>query len=199
MSTGFIPDSDIGYLVTIVQLPPGSSLERTEKVVRQVNDIALNTPGVLPHRGYRRFDVTTYTVAPNVATVFTSLPSLYGLHVPGVNAAVMVKRMQERFKVIKDANVITIMPPAVQGLGSAGGFKLMLEDRADLGAQVLAKAANDLVAAANKDKTFGELTRCSMAGAPSLYADIDRLKAQKIGLRQPISSQRCRSTWVRNT
>jgi len=55
------------------------------------------------------------TVAPNVATVFTSLPSLYGLHVPGVNAAVMVKRMQERFKVIKDANVITIMPPAVQG------------------------------------------------------------------------------------
>jgi len=53
MSTGFIPDSDIGYLVTIVQLPPGSSLERTEKVVRQVNDIALILPGFCT-RGYRR-------------------------------------------------------------------------------------------------------------------------------------------------
>jgi hydrophobe/amphiphile efflux-1 (HAE1) family protein len=182
MSTGFIPDSDIGYLATIVQLPPGSSLERTDKVVRQVNDIALNTPGVLHTGATAGFDVTTYTVSPNVATVFTSLPSLYGLHMPGVNAAVMVKRLQERFKVIKDANVITVMPPAVQGLGSAGGFKLMLEDRADLGAQVLAKAANDLVAAANKDRTFGGTYTLFNAGAPSLYADIDRLKAQKIGL-----------------
>src|SRR5260370_12004440 len=182
MSTGFIPDSDIGYLVTIVQLPPGSSLERTDKVVRQVNDIALNTPGVLHTGSTAGFDVTTYTVSPNVATVFTSLPSLYGLHMPGVNAAVMVKRLQERFKVITDANAITVMPPAVQGLGSAGGFKLMLEDRAGLGPQALAKAANDLVAAANKDKTFEGTYTLFNAGAPSLDADIDRLNGQQIRL-----------------
>jgi hydrophobe/amphiphile efflux-1 (HAE1) family protein len=182
MSTGFIPDSDIGYLATIIQLPPGSSLERTDKVMRQVNEIALSTPGVLHTSPAAGFDVTTYTVSPNVATVFTSLPSLYGLHMPGVNAAVIVKRLRERFKVIKDATVITVMPPAVQGLGSAGGFKLMLEDRAGLGPQVLAKAAKDLVAAANKDKTFGGTYTLFNAGAPTLYADINRLKAQKIGL-----------------
>ena len=182
MSTGFIPDSDIGYLATIVQLPPGSSLERTDKVMRQVNDLALATPGVLHTAPAAGFDVTTYTIAPNVATVFTSLPSLYGMHVPGVNAAVMVQRLQARFKVIKDANVITIMPPAVQGLGSAGGFKLMLEDRAGLGPQALARAANALVAAANQDKTFGGTYTLYNAGAPSLYADVDRLKAQKVGL-----------------
>jgi len=181
-ATGFIPDSDIGYLATIIQLPPGSSLERTDKVMRQVNDIALSTPGVLHTSATAGFDVTTYTISPNVATVFTSLPSLYGLHMPGVNAAGIVKRLRERFKGIKDATVFTVMPPAVQGLGSAGGFKLMIEDRAGLGPQVLAKAANDLVAAANKDKTFGGTYTLFNAGAPTLYADINRLKAQKIGL-----------------
>jgi hydrophobe/amphiphile efflux-1 (HAE1) family protein len=183
MSTGFIPDSDIGYLATIVMLPPGASLERTDKVIRQVNEIALSTPGILHTSPAAGFDVTTYTVAPNVGTVFTSLPSLYGLHMRGVNAAVMVKRLQQRLSVIKDAYVITVMPPAVQGLGSAGGFKLMLEDRSGVGPQALAKAANDLVAAANQDKTFAGTFTLFNSGAPSLYADIDRLEAQKVGIR----------------
>jgi multidrug efflux pump subunit AcrB len=95
----------------------------------------------------------------------------------------MVKRLQQRLSVIKDAYVITVMPPAVQGLGSAGGFKLMLEDRTGVGPQALAKAANDLVAAANQDKTFAGTFTLFNSGAPSLYADIDRLKAQKVGVR----------------
>jgi hydrophobe/amphiphile efflux-1 (HAE1) family protein len=183
MPTGFIPDSDIGYLATIVMLPPGSSLERTDEVIRQVNEIALSTPGVEHTSPTAGFDVTTYTVAPNVGTVFSSLPSLYGKHVPGVNAASMVQTLQKRFNAaIKDAYVITVMPPTVQGLGSAGGFKLMLEDRGGLGHEALAKAANDLVAAANKDKTFAGTFTLFNAGSPSLYVDVDRLKTQKLGL-----------------
>jgi len=183
MPTGFIPDSDIGYLVTIVMLPPGSSLERTDKVIRQVNDIALATPGVRHTSPVTGFDATTYTVSPNVGTIFSALPSLYNEHVPGINAATMVQTLQKKFNAqIKDAVVLTIMPPTVQGLGSAGGFKLMLQDKAGLGPQALAKAANDLVAAANKDKAFAGTFTLFNAGAPSLYADIDRLKAQKVGL-----------------
>lgn len=183
MATGFIPDSDIGYLATVVMLPPGSSLERTDKVIRQVNDIALSTPGVEHTSPAAGFDVTTYTIAPNVGTVFTSLPSLYGKHIPGSNAAAMVRKLQARFNAeIKDAVVLTIMPPTVQGLGSAGGFKLMLEDHNGLGSQALAKAANDLVAAANKDKAFAGVFTLFNSGAPSLYADIDRTKAEKLGL-----------------
>ncbi|BDB28763.1 multidrug efflux RND transporter permease subunit [Cupriavidus sp. TA19] len=182
MSTGFIPDQDIGYLAVIVNLPPGSSLERTHKVVREVNEIALKTPGVSHTSATAGFDVTTSTVAPNVGTVFTSLPSLYGEHIKGVTAASMVQRLQERLSVIKDAYVIVVQPPAVQGLGAAGGFKLMLQDRDGLGPQALAKAANTLVAAANKDKSFGGVFTLYNAGSPSIYADIDRLKAEKIGL-----------------
>ena len=182
MATGFIPDSDIGYLAIIVQLPPGASLERTDKVVRQVNEIALGIPGILHTSPTAGYDVSTSTVAPNVGTVFTSLPSLFGLHMPGVNAATMVKALREKLVVVKDANVLVIMPPTVQGLGAAGGFKLMLEDRAGLGPEALANAANELVAAANKDKTFAGVFTLFNSGAPSLFTDIDRLKAEKVGL-----------------
>ncbi|AYF88827.1 multidrug efflux RND transporter permease subunit [Pseudomonas sp. DY-1] len=185
MSTGFIPDQDIGYLAIIVMLPPGSSLSRTDNVIREINEIALTTPGVEHTSAISGFDVATSTVAPNVGTIFTSLPSLYGKHIPGVNAASMVQALRERLAGIKDAYVMVIQPPAVQGLGAAGGFKLMLKDKEGLGAQALAKATNDLVAAANQDPTFAGVFTLYNAGSPSVFADIDRLKAEKVGLTPP--------------
>lgn len=182
MSTGFIPDQDIGYLAIVVMLPPGSSLARTDKVVREVNDIALKTPGVAHSSATAGFDVTTGTVAPNVGTVFTSLPSLYGEHIPGVDAARMLQALRQRFANYKNAYVLVIQPPPVQGLGAAGGFKLMLEDRLGLGPQVLARAANTLVGAAAKDPMFAAVFTLYNAGSPSVYVDIDRLKAEKVGL-----------------
>src|ERR1700756_1709479 len=182
MPTGFIPDQDIGYLVTVIQLPPGSSLARTDAVVREVNDIILKTPGIEHTSPVTGFDVTTSTVAPNAATIFLALPSLYGKHIPGVNAATMLAAVRRRLAGIKDAFVLVINPPAVQGLGAAGGFKMMVEDRNNLGPQALTNAANALVAAANKDPVFGDVFTLYDAGSPSLYADIDRLKAEKVGL-----------------
>jgi multidrug efflux pump subunit AcrB len=84
--------------------------------------------------------------------------------------------------VIKDAHVLTIPPPPVQGLGSAGGFKMMLEDRGGLGSQALVRAANALVDAANKDPDFAGVFTLFNAGSPSRYVDIDRVKAEKVGL-----------------
>src|SRR5580692_1361086 len=182
MPTGFIPDQDIGYLVTVIQLPPGSSLARTDAVVREVNDIILKTPGIEHTSPVTGFDVTTSTVAPNAATIFLGLPSLYGKHIPGVNAATMLAAVRQRLAGIKDAFILVINPPPVQGLGSAGGFKLMVEDRNNLGPQALANATNTLVAAANKDPAFAGVFTLYNAGSPSLYADIDRLKAEKVGL-----------------
>src|SRR5246127_5097600 len=182
MPTGFIPEQDIGYLVTVIQLPPGSSLARTDAVVREVNDIILSTPGIEHTSPVTGFDVTTSTVAPNAATIFLGLPSLYGKHIPGVNAATMLAAVRKRLAVIKDAFVLVINPPPVQGLGSAGGFKMMVEDRNNLGPQALADATNALVGAANKDPAFGGVFTLYNAGSPSLYTDIDRLKAEKVGL-----------------
>jgi hydrophobe/amphiphile efflux-1 (HAE1) family protein len=182
MPTGFIPDQDIGYQAIIVFLPPGSSLERTDAVVREVNDTVLKVPGVEHTSPVAGFDVTTSTIAPNVGTIFYGLPSLYGHHLPGVSAATMLPTVRKALSGIKDAVVLVVNPPPVQGLGAAGGFKLMVEDRGDHTPQELANATNMLVAAANKDPDFAGVFTLYNAGAPSLYADIDREKAEKVGL-----------------
>jgi len=182
MSTGFIPQQDIGYLAVVVQLPPGSSLERTDQVVRKVNEITLNTPGGRHTSPVTGLDVTTNTIAPNVGTVFTSLPSLYGEHIKGVNAASMVATLRKKFAGFRDAHILVVNPPAVKGLGSAGGFKMMLEDRAGLGPQALAEATGKLVDVARKDGSFAGVFTLFNVGAPSVYADIDREKAEKVGL-----------------
>ena len=182
MPSGFIPDQDIGYQAVVVILPPGSSLQRTDEVVRQVNDIVLKVPGVEHNSPVTGFDVTTSTIAPNVGTVFYSLPSLYGKHVRGVTAATMLPRIRAALAGIKDAVVIVINPPPVQGLGAAGGFKLMVEDRGDHTPQELADATNALVNAANKDPSFAGVFTLYNSGAPSLFVDIDREKAEKVGL-----------------
>jgi multidrug efflux pump subunit AcrB len=90
--------------------------------------------------------------------------------------------LRKRLSVIQDAYVLTIPPPPVQGIGNSGGFKMMLEDRAGLGTQALVSATNALVAAANKDPSFAGVFTLLNAGSPSVYADIDRLKAEKVGL-----------------
>ena len=180
--TGFIPEQDQGYLINIIQLPPGSTLDRTEKVFRRGIDIILGTKGVEHVAPFAGLDATTNTVASNSGTIFSGLPSLYNHELPGVTANTVLADLRQRLSIIKDAHVVTIPPPPVQGLGSAGGFKLMLEDRGGLGSQALVRAANALVDAANKDPDFAGVFTLFNAGSPSIYADIDRLKAEKVGL-----------------
>ncbi|CAN7710379.1 multidrug efflux RND transporter permease subunit [Caballeronia sp. dw_19] len=180
--TGFIPEQDQGYLINIVQLPAGSSLDRTEQVVRRAIDIALTTRGVEHVAPFVGLDATTSTVASNSGTVFSGLPSLYNHSISGVTAATVLADLRQRLSVIKDAYVLTIPPPPVQGLGSAGGFKMMLEDRGGLGSEALVRAANALVAAARKDPDFAGAFTLFNAGSPSIYANVDRVKAEKVGL-----------------
>jgi multidrug efflux pump len=180
--TGFIPEQDQGYLINLIQLPPGATLDRTEKVVRRATDIILGTKGVEHVAPFAGLDATTSTIASNAATIFSGLPSLYNHQLPGVTASTVLADLRRRLSVITDATVLTIPPPPVQGLGSAGGFKMMLEDRAGLGSEALVKAARALVAAANQDPTFAGVFTLFNAGSPSLYVDIDRLKAEKVGL-----------------
>ncbi len=180
--TGFIPEQDQGYLINVVQLPAGATLDRTEKVIKRGVDIILTTKGVEHVAPFAGLDATTFTVASNSGTIFSGLPSLYNHSIPGVTANTVLADLRQRLSVIKDANVLTIPPPPVQGLGSAGGFKMMLEDRAGLGPDALVKAANALVAAANKDPDFAGVFTLFNARSPSVYADIDRVKAEKVGL-----------------
>jgi len=180
--TGFIPEQDQGYLITVVQLPPGATLERTEAVVEKAIDIILKTPGIEHVAPFAGLDATTFTVASNAGTIFSGLPSLYNHDIDGVTANTVLADLRRRLSVIQDAYVLTIPPPPVQGLGSAGGFKMMLQDQAGLGSEALARSAQALVAAANKDPAIGGAFTLFSTRSPSIYTDIDRVKAQKVGL-----------------
>ena len=180
--TGFIPEQDQGYLISVVQLPPGATLDRTEAVVKKAVEIIMTTQGVEHVAPFAGLDATTFTVASNSGTIFSGLPSLYSHHIDGVTAATVLADLRKRLSVIQDAYVLTIPPPPVQGLGRAGGFKMMLQDRAGLGSDALAKAAQKMVAAANKDPSFAGVFTLFGTRAPSVYADIDREKAEKVGL-----------------
>jgi multidrug efflux pump subunit AcrB len=149
--------------------------------MKQAIDIVLKTRGIEHVAPFAGLDATTSTVASNAGTVFSGLPSLYNHEIPGVTANTVLADLNARLSAIKDARILTI-PPPVQGLGSAGGFKMMLEDRGGLGSEALARAANDLVAAANRDPDFAGVFTLFNTGSPSVYADIDREKAEKVGL-----------------
>jgi HAE1 family hydrophobic/amphiphilic exporter-1 len=180
--TGFIPEQDQGYLITVVQLPPGATLQRTEEIVKQAVDIILTTKGVEHVAPFAGLDATTFTVASNAGTIFSGLPSLYNHSIDGVTSMTVLADLRKRLSVIKDAYVLTIPPPPVQGIGNAGGFKMMLQDRAGLGSNALAKAAQTLVGAANKDPSFAGVFTLFSTRSPSIYADINREKAEKVGL-----------------
>jgi len=180
--TGFIPEQDQGLLLAIIQLPPGAELGRTEKVVKQATDIILGTRGIEHVAPFAGLDATTSTIASNAGTVFIGLPSLYNHSVEGVSASSALAELRQRLSIIKDARVLVIQPPPVQGLGSAGGFKMMIEDRAGLGSKALVEATSALVAAANKDPIFAGVFTLFNANSPSVYADVDRLKTQQLGL-----------------
>ena len=180
--TGFTPEQDQGYLITVVQLPPGASLDRPEKAVKRAIEIILGTRGIEHVAPFAGLDATTFTVASNSGTIFSGLPSLYNHSLPRVTANSVLFDLRKRLSVIRDAYVLTIPPPPVQGLGNAGGFKMMLEDRAGLGPVALVNAAKTLVSAANKDPDLAGVFTLFNAGSPSVYADIDRVKAEMVGL-----------------
>ncbi|MFZ1431094.1 MAG: multidrug efflux RND transporter permease subunit, partial [Geminicoccaceae bacterium] len=180
--TGFIPEQDQGYLITVVQLPPGATLDRTEAVVEKAIEIILGTPGIEHVAPFAGLDATTFTVASNAGTIFSGLPSLYNHDIDGVTATSVLADLRQRLSVIQDAFVLTIPPPPVQGLGSAGGFKMMLQDQAGVGSDALARAAQALVGAANKDPAIAGAFTLFSTRSPSVWADIDRVKAQMVGL-----------------
>ena len=180
--TGFVPEQDQAYLITILQLPPGATLDRTRQVLQQVNAILLSTPGVADTVPFAGLDATTFTDASNDATIFPCLTPFEERAKSGLSAEHILADLRRRLSVVQGARVLTIMPPPVQGIGSAGGFKMMVQDRAGLGSQALEAAAQKLVEAANHDPAIGGAFTLFSTHTPSVYADIDRERAEKLEL-----------------
>jgi hydrophobe/amphiphile efflux-1 (HAE1) family protein len=183
---GFIPQVDGGYLITVVQLPPGASLVRTDAVNRQVVDLALHTPGVLGAVNIVGFSGATFTNAPNSGAIFLVLaPFSERARQSNQSAAAIQRELFNKTKAIQEALVVVVAPPPVRGIGNAGGFRMMIEDRAGRGPQALQAAASAMTGLAGRTPGIQQVFSLFETSTPQLYLDIDRTKAQLLGVSVP--------------
>ena len=183
---GFIPQVDRGYIIVVSQLPPGASLARSDEVARRVVDIALKTPGVKGAVNIVGFNGATFTNAPNSAATFLVLDSFQNRAKDSAQSALGIQqRLTAQFTSIQDALILVVLPPPVAGIGNAGGFRMIIEDRAGRGPQALQTAAAALTARAGQTPGIFQVFSLFETSTPQLYLDIDRTKAQLLGVNVP--------------
>ena len=181
---GFIPQLDAGYLIVVTQLPSGASLARTDAVNRQVVDIALQGPGHRPCRELRgllgrhlhqRAELGRRVFDPRALRDERA-------HDPKKSAAAIQGALFQRFAAIQEGLVVVVMPPPVRGIGTSGGFRMMVEDRAGAGPQALQGAVYAMMGRAAQTPGLAQVFSLFEASTPQLYLDIDRTKAQLLGV-----------------
>ncbi|MGN6270490.1 MAG: efflux RND transporter permease subunit [Sphingomonas sp.] len=180
--TGFIPAQDQGYFLTVIQLPPGSSLERTDAVMQDVVKRILPIPGVKGSVMLAGFDGPSQTLAPNAAAAYVPLDSFAERKKLGVSFEDIVNEARKRTADINSARLLIIPPPLIQGIGSAGGYRMIVEDLQDHGYQALGQVAGGLIGKANQDKGLKQVFTFFETATPRIFADIDRRKADMLGV-----------------
>jgi hydrophobe/amphiphile efflux-1 (HAE1) family protein len=183
---GFIPQMDLGYLITVVQLPGGAALPRTDDVNRRVGDLALQVPGVAHVVNIVGFSGATFTSAPNSGAVFTVLePFEERAKDPAKSASAIQAALTAKLSSIKEGLIIVVQPPPVRGIGTSGGFRMMIEDRNGAGPQELQRAVYAMMGKAAQTPEVSRVFSLFETSTPQVYLDIDRTKAQMLGVSLP--------------
>lgn len=181
--TGFIPDQDQGYLIGVIQLPPGSSLERTEAVMSQARNIIEKTEGVDGTVAFAGLDGASFSFGSNAATIFVRLDA-FDHRSAEQSAVALAGAITGATFGIEDANIFVIAPPAVQGLGNGNGFQMMVQDRGGAGYRGLEGATFAMMGAAAQAPTqVQQVFSTYNTGSPRISADIDRDKALMMGIQ----------------
>jgi multidrug efflux pump len=179
---GFVPSQDKQYLVGFAQLPYGATLERTEKVIRDMSAIALAEPGVESAVAFPGLSINGFLNSSSAGIVFVTLKPFEERRSKTLSGSAIAGTLQKKFGAIQDAFIAIFPPPAVQGLGAIGGFKLQVEDRADQGYRALDDAINTVVNKARQTPGLAGVFTSYNINVPQLYADVDRTKAQQLGV-----------------
>ncbi len=180
--SGFVPAMDQQYFITAIQLPPGASLSRTDKVVQDAIDTLLEVDGVANTVSFTGFDGASFTNASNAAAIFVTLEDFDVRTEKGIGYEDLLGTLRAKMAEVDEAFVVVIPPPSVRGIGNAGGFRMMVQDRANLGSEALLNATYQLAAAANQDPKLNSVFTFFNNQTPQLYLDIDRVKAEQLGI-----------------
>ena len=182
--TGFIPEQDQGFLIGVVQLPPGSSLERTSEVVDKAYAIAAKTDGVIDGAAFAGLDGASFSQASNAGVFFIKLKD-WSQRGKQQSAEALAGQLTGAIAgQISGANIFMISPPAVQGLGNGSGFVMMIEDRAANGGwRGLEGATGAMMGAAMQEQKVTQVFSLFNTANPRIRADVDRDKAQILGVQ----------------
>ncbi len=179
---GFVPAQDKQYLVGFAQLPDGATLDRTEDVIRKMSDIALKTPGVANAIAFPGLSINGFTNSSNSGIVFVGLKPFEERTTADLSHVAIAGSLNKQYSQIQEALIAMFPPPPVQGLGTIGGFKFEIEDRAGLGYEALDAATKAFLAKAGTAPELAGLFSSFQINVPQLYADIDRQKARQLGV-----------------
>ena len=180
--TGFIPAQDQGYFLTVISLPPGSSVERTDAVMRKVADRILPLKGVKGAVMLAGFDGPSQTLAPNSAAAYIPLKSFEEREKLGVTLQSIMAEAQKATADINEARLLVVPPPLIQGIGSAGGYRMIVQDRGGHGYGDLAQKSFGLIGKANQTPGLAQVFTFFDTGTPRVFADVDRAKADLLGV-----------------
>ncbi|HEY0062939.1 MAG TPA: efflux RND transporter permease subunit [Telluria sp.] len=180
--SGFVPAQDKQYLVGFAQLPDAASLDRTEAVIRKMSDIASQVPGVESSIAFPGLSINGFTNAPNAGIVFTSLKPFDQRTGKGQSGPEIAAEINKRLGSIQDAFIMVFPPPPVNGLGTIGGFKMMVEDRGNVGYDELYKSVQALQMKAWQTPELAGVFSGFQINVPQLFADVDRVKAKQLGV-----------------
>ncbi|MDB5672363.1 MAG: transporter, partial [Alphaproteobacteria bacterium] len=180
--SGFIPAQDQGYFLTVVQLPPGASLERTDAVMQKVAARILPLKGIKGSVMLAGFDGASQTLAPNSAAAYFPLESFEKRKAEGVSFAGIMAEARKATADISEARLLIVPPPLIQGIGSAGGYRMMVEDLTGHGNEALAGASYGLIGKANQTPGLAQIYTFFNTATPRIFADIDRPKADLLGV-----------------
>ena len=179
--TSFLPDEDQGYAYVNVQLPNGASLERTTAVAEDVEKIIMNTPGVDYSTSFVGFSLLSFVRTSYNATFFVTFKPWDDRKTRAEQFQALKARLNQQFSKIPSAVVFGFSPPAIPGVGTAGGFTFILEDRSGGDIQFLAKNLNIFLEAARKRPEIASVTTTFLPDVPQEYVDVDRDKVLKQG------------------
>ena len=183
---GFVPTQDKQYLIAFCQLPEAASLSRTEAVIRNMSDIGLKQPGIDSAVAFPGLSINGFSVAPNEGIVFFTLKPFEERTTAALSGPAIAGALNGKFSGIQDAFVLTVMPPAVMGLGTFGGFKMYVEDRSGLGYDPLYQNLQQLIGIGYQTPQLGGLFSTFNVNVPQLDANVDREKAKTEGV--PLSN-----------
>jgi multidrug efflux pump len=179
---GFVPLQDKQYLVSFAQLPQGATLDRTEKVIREMSEMALKEPGVEGAVSFPGLSINGFINSPSAGIVFVKLKPFEDRRSADLSGFAISQKLQAKYAGMKEAYIAIFPPPPVQGLGTIGGFKLQVEDRTDLGNEALNQAMAQIQAKAMKEPSLQGVFSNFNTSVPQLFANLDRTKAQQLGV-----------------